>query len=455
MRDAGVVDEAVEAAVGARRRSARRRRRSAPASVTSRISGASRSEPASRSASASSSRRTPAKTRQPAASRRSAVARPIPVEAPVTRAERTRARLQRAPRRDAAHSRRSSDRRNVVAIGNDDAERKQVTVLFADVSGSMDLAEQQDPEEWRKIMQRFFSILADAVDQLRGDGRQIHRRRDHGRLRRADRPRGPRAARLLRRPADARRRLRVRGRAAARRRASTSRPGSGSTPARWSPGAIGGARRRLHGDRPHGRPGAADGGAGRAGQGLPDRAHRRRWRAGFLDLEDLGEFEIKGASRPVRVFELAGVGEARSRLDLSRERGFSRFVGRDARRWRVLRGGAASSAEAGDGAARRHRRRTRASARAGSATSSPQRCRERGVEVFEAQAQAHGQLDPVHAGAADAARLLRDRRARARAAGAGEDRRPRAAARPRLRRGPAAASSTSSASPIPTGRCRR
>ena len=49
---------------------------------------------------------------------------------------------------------------------------------------------------------------------------------------------------------------------------------------------------------------------------------------GFLDLDDLGEFEIKGASRPVRVFELAGVGEARSRLDLSRERGFSRFVGR-------------------------------------------------------------------------------------------------------------------------------
>ena len=50
----------------------------------------------------------------------------------------------------------------------DDGERKQVTVLFADVSGSMDLAEQQDPEEWRKIMQRFFSILADAVTRFEG-----------------------------------------------------------------------------------------------------------------------------------------------------------------------------------------------------------------------------------------------------------------------------------------------
>src|SRR5919107_618424 len=50
----------------------------------------------------------------------------------------------------------------------DDAERKQVTVLFADVSGSMDLAEQEDPEEWRKIMQRFFSMLAETVTRFEG-----------------------------------------------------------------------------------------------------------------------------------------------------------------------------------------------------------------------------------------------------------------------------------------------
>ncbi len=53
-------------------------------------------------------------------------------------------------------------------IGKDDGERKQVTVLFADVSGSMDLAEGQDPEEWRKIMQRFFAILAAAVERFEG-----------------------------------------------------------------------------------------------------------------------------------------------------------------------------------------------------------------------------------------------------------------------------------------------
>src|SRR3954466_3353318 len=32
----------------------------------------------------------------------------------------------------------------------------------------MDLAERQDPEEWRKIMQRFFSTLADAVTKFEG-----------------------------------------------------------------------------------------------------------------------------------------------------------------------------------------------------------------------------------------------------------------------------------------------
>src|SRR5437867_2489541 len=49
-----------------------------------------------------------------------------------------------------------------------EGERKQVTVLFADVKGSMDLAEQMDPEVWSEIMQRFFRILADGVERFEG-----------------------------------------------------------------------------------------------------------------------------------------------------------------------------------------------------------------------------------------------------------------------------------------------
>jgi predicted nucleic acid-binding Zn ribbon protein len=49
-----------------------------------------------------------------------------------------------------------------------EGERKQVTVLFADVKGSMDLAEQVDPEEWHRIMDRFFAILSEGVHRFEG-----------------------------------------------------------------------------------------------------------------------------------------------------------------------------------------------------------------------------------------------------------------------------------------------
>src|SRR5262249_7732798 len=49
-----------------------------------------------------------------------------------------------------------------------EGERKQVTVLFADVKGSMDLLEQVDPEEWHKIMDRFFAILSEGVHRFEG-----------------------------------------------------------------------------------------------------------------------------------------------------------------------------------------------------------------------------------------------------------------------------------------------
>ncbi|PWG74374.1 hypothetical protein DF186_18240, partial [Enterococcus hirae] len=49
-----------------------------------------------------------------------------------------------------------------------EGERKQVTVLFADVKGSMELAEQLDAEEWSAIMQRFFEILSQGVERFEG-----------------------------------------------------------------------------------------------------------------------------------------------------------------------------------------------------------------------------------------------------------------------------------------------
>jgi adenylate cyclase len=119
--------------------------------------------------------------------------------------------------------------------------------------------------------------------------------------------------------------------------------------------------------------------------------HTAELARGFLDLRDLGEFEIKGASKPIQVFELAGVGQARTRLDLARERGFSRFVGREREMERLqealerAKGGEASAigvvAEPGIGKSRLYHEFI-------------QRCRSEGTEVFEAQGQAHGKSIP-------------------------------------------------------------
>ena len=49
-----------------------------------------------------------------------------------------------------------------------EGERKQVTVMFADVKGSMELAEQLDPEEWHRILEQFFAILTEGVHRFEG-----------------------------------------------------------------------------------------------------------------------------------------------------------------------------------------------------------------------------------------------------------------------------------------------
>jgi len=278
----------------------------------------------------------------------------------------------------------------VTELRNDDAERKQVTVLFADVDGSMDLAEQQDPEEWRKIMQRFFSILADAVaefegtvDKFTGDGIMAVfgapvAHEDHAQ----------RACYAALRMLDA-----VAEYAAELRRSLglnfSTRIGinSGEVVA----GAIG------QGDGGNYTAIGHTVGLAQRMESLaePGRAyvteHTAALAAGFLDLDDLGEFEIKGASQPVRVSRLVGIGSARSRLDLARSRGFSQFVGREAELEELRL--ALAEAETGEG------RAVGIVAEPGIGKSRlchefAEHCRREGFEVFEAQAQAHGTASP-------------------------------------------------------------
>src|SRR5262249_16323386 len=48
----------------------------------------------------------------------------------------------------------------------------------------------------------------------------------------------------------------------------------------------------------------------------------------YFRLRDLGVFTLKGVRHPIHIHELEGAGASRTRLDVARARGFSRFVGR-------------------------------------------------------------------------------------------------------------------------------
>jgi len=54
------------------------------------------------------------------------------------------------------------------AKGSLEGERKQLTVLFADVKGSMELGESMDPEAWRRIMERMFTLMCEGVHRFEG-----------------------------------------------------------------------------------------------------------------------------------------------------------------------------------------------------------------------------------------------------------------------------------------------
>ena len=112
---------------------------------------------------------------------------------------------------------------------------------------------------------------------------------------------------------------------------------------------------------------------------------------GFFELEDLGSFQVKGASEAVHAYSLIGVGSFRTRFDQSRARGLTRFVGRDAdmealeaalERARVGEGGVVGVvAEAGTGKTRL-------------CFEFLERCRAAQVPVSEGSAVAHGQHIP-------------------------------------------------------------
>src|SRR6266566_10107124 len=191
-----------------------------------------------------------------------------------------------------------------------EGERKQVTVLFADVMGSMELAEQSDPEEWRRIMGRFFSILCagvhrfeGTVDKFTGDGIMALfgapiAHEDHAR-------RACYAALHLQHElADYAAELR-------RARGLSFSVRMGLNSGEVVVGAIGEDLAMEYTALGHTVGLAQRMESLAAADRVYLSEHTAALAEGHLALADLGEFHLKGASRPLRVYELTGVGAAR------------------------------------------------------------------------------------------------------------------------------------------------
>ena len=206
-------------------------------------------------------------------------------------------------------------------------ERKLVTVLFADVVRSMELAERVDPEEWHRLLDRLFRILAGGVhryegtiNQYTGDGIMALfgapiAHEDH-------------AQRACAAALDLARELDTLAQDVRRESGLEFSVRMGLNSGEVVVGRIGDDLRMDYTAQGH-----VVGLAARVQQlappgGITVTEQTARLAAGLFDFLDRGEQRVKGVSTPVRVFELRGTGQIRSRLESSRARGFSRFVGR-------------------------------------------------------------------------------------------------------------------------------
>jgi len=210
-----------------------------------------------------------------------------------------------------------------------EGERKQVTVLFADVKGSMELAEQLGAEAWHGLLDRFFEILSDGVhrfegtvNQYTGDGIMALfgapiAHEDHAQ-------RACFAALSLR---DA---LRDFARDVKRRHGLDFATRIGVNSGEVVVGKIGDDLRMDYTAQGHTVGLAQRMEALASGGSIYLSEPTAKLARLYFALEDLGEFTLKGAAEPMHVFELTGAGPARTRFDLSRARGLVRFVGREA-----------------------------------------------------------------------------------------------------------------------------
>jgi class 3 adenylate cyclase/tetratricopeptide (TPR) repeat protein len=209
-----------------------------------------------------------------------------------------------------------------------DGERKLVTVLFADLKSSMELLADRDPEEAKRLLDPVLERMMEAVhryegtvNQVMGDGimalfgapiaHEDHAvRASYAALRMQE---------SVRRYTDELRRaqgLEVQIRVGVNSGEVVVR--SIGSDLRMDYTAVGQTTHLAARMEQLATPGT-----------IRLTADTLRLAEGFVQVKPLGPIPVKGLAEPVEAFELVGAGTARTRLQASRARGLSRFVGRD------------------------------------------------------------------------------------------------------------------------------
>ena len=209
-----------------------------------------------------------------------------------------------------------------------EGERKQVTVLFADLKGSMELLADRDPEEARKLLDPVLERMMEAVHRYEGTVNQVMgdgimalfgapvAHEDHG-VRACYAALDMQAA--IRRYAEEVRR--------AHGLALDIRVGlnSGEVVVRAMGSdlhmdytAVGQTTHLAARMEQLARPGST-----------LLTAETLRLAEGYVEVRSLGPVPVKGLEAPIEVYELVAAGPRRSRLHAAAARGLTRFVGRD------------------------------------------------------------------------------------------------------------------------------
>jgi class 3 adenylate cyclase/tetratricopeptide (TPR) repeat protein len=210
-----------------------------------------------------------------------------------------------------------------------DGERKMVTALFADIKGSMELMEDLDPEEARRVIDPALKIMMDAVHQYggyivqsTGDGvfalfgapvaHEDHPQRSlYAALRMQEAARRYSAQLVAEGGTPLEARVGVNTGEVVVRTLTTADGHTEYTPI----GHTANLASRMQAIAPTGS--------------IAMTEQTRRLVEGFFQVKPLGPTRVKGLTEPINVYEVTGLGPLRTRLQRAAARGLTRFVGRD------------------------------------------------------------------------------------------------------------------------------